>query len=114
MTLYDLTDLARLDVHAADAEAVTWGGRPTLRLVNGLVIFPDLDLTDATFEVRLTPDRLRRNQRDAAIRTAGPTGQVRILGWHGHPGCERPAPSDQKRPAPCARRHHLRNSRLSI
>jgi hypothetical protein len=56
MTAYDLTDPTRLDIHAAEAEAVTWGDRPALRLVNGLVMVPDLELADATFEVRIAAE----------------------------------------------------------
>jgi hypothetical protein len=56
MSTFDLTDLAHLHIHAAEAEAVTWGGRPALRLVNGLAIFPDLDRTGGTFEVSIAAE----------------------------------------------------------
>jgi hypothetical protein len=56
MSAYDLTDLTRLHIYAAEAEAVTRGDRPALRLVNGLVIFPDLDLIDSTFEVSIAAE----------------------------------------------------------
>lgn len=44
-------NLLDLDVHAAQAEAVTWQGREGLRLEDGLALVPDCRLADASIEV---------------------------------------------------------------
>jgi hypothetical protein len=48
---YKLDNLSDLRIHAARAEIVTWQDRPALRLENGLVLFPSLQVTDARIEV---------------------------------------------------------------
>ena len=49
-------NLLDLDVHAAQAEAVTWQGREGLRLENGLALVPDCRLADASIEVLIGTD----------------------------------------------------------
>lgn len=48
-----LTDLKELFVHAPRAEVVTWRGREAVRLIDGLAIMPDLEITDASVEVHI-------------------------------------------------------------
>ncbi len=38
-----LTDLLNLEIHAEQAEVVTWQGREALRLENGLALIPTPD-----------------------------------------------------------------------
>jgi hypothetical protein len=49
-------NLLDLDVHAAQAEAVTWQEREGLRLENGLALVPDCRLADASIEVLIGTD----------------------------------------------------------
>lgn len=51
-TLYEaeLTDIRQLCIRASEADVVEWQGQPALRL-NGLVLIPDLSLTEASIEV---------------------------------------------------------------
>jgi hypothetical protein len=49
----DLTDLARLSVHAADVEVVEWKGRQALKLVDGLALVPGLEVRDVSVEVSI-------------------------------------------------------------
>ena len=46
-----LTDLSDLEIHAEQAEVVTWQGRQALRLENGLALIPGLSMADASVEV---------------------------------------------------------------
>jgi hypothetical protein len=46
----DLTELRQLEVHASEAEVVTWHGLEALKL-NGLVLARDLNVADASIEV---------------------------------------------------------------
>jgi len=48
-----LTNLNELSVHASAAEVVTWKGRKALRLVDGLVVMPDVDTSDLSIEVEV-------------------------------------------------------------
>jgi hypothetical protein len=47
----DLTDLAKLSVHAAGAQVVEWKGRRALKLVDGLALVPGLEVRDVSVEV---------------------------------------------------------------
>ncbi len=49
----DLTHLDELDVHASAAEVVAWNGRRALRLTNGLVMMPGLEVADGSVEVQI-------------------------------------------------------------
>jgi len=51
-----LTSLYDLEVHAAQAELVTWGGREVLRLENGLALAPGDRVKDASIEVLIGTD----------------------------------------------------------
>ena len=51
-----LTNLLDLEIHAAQAEAVTWQGRQALRLEDGLALVPTHRLTDASIEVLIGAD----------------------------------------------------------
>jgi hypothetical protein len=51
-----LTNLLDLDIHAAQAEAVTWQGRQSLRLEDGLALVPPHRLTDASIQVLIGAD----------------------------------------------------------
>jgi len=51
-----LTDLSDLDIHAAQAQVVTWHGREALRLENGLALIPNHQTTDASIEVLIGAD----------------------------------------------------------
>lgn len=51
-----LTDLSDLDIHAAQAQVVTWHGREALRLENGLALIPNHPTTDASIEVLIGAD----------------------------------------------------------
>ena len=53
---YPLTDLSDLDIHAAQAEIVTWQGREALRLEDGLALVPGCQTTDASVEVLIGAD----------------------------------------------------------
>jgi hypothetical protein len=46
-----LTNLLDLEIHAAQAEVVTWQGRQALRLEDGLALVPTHRLADASIEV---------------------------------------------------------------
>lgn len=52
---YDLTVLDSLEIHAAGADAVTWQGRPALRLENGLVLLPQV-AADLCLEVEIAAE----------------------------------------------------------
>jgi hypothetical protein len=54
-TLYEdgLTDLETLSVHASEADVATWQGRRALKVVDGLVLVPGLELGDASIEVSI-------------------------------------------------------------
>ena len=47
----NLTSLSDLEIHAEQAEVVTWQGRQALRLENGLALIPGDSLEDASVEV---------------------------------------------------------------
>jgi hypothetical protein len=47
----DIADPQTLAVHASEAETLTWQGRRSLRLVDGLALVPDLEVPDASIEV---------------------------------------------------------------
>ncbi|MEW6230867.1 MAG: hypothetical protein AB1566_00970 [Chloroflexota bacterium] len=49
----DLTNLDELDAHASAAEVVTWNGRRALRLTNGLVVMPGLEVADGSVGVQI-------------------------------------------------------------
>ena len=51
-----LTNLLDLEIHAAQAEIVTWQGREALRLENGLALVPGHRMTDASIEVLIGAD----------------------------------------------------------
>ncbi len=51
-----LTDLGDLLVHASDAEVISWKGRKALRLVDGLAVIPDLEVSDVSVEVQIGAD----------------------------------------------------------
>ncbi len=51
-----LTNLLDLEIHAAQAEVVTWQGREALRLEDGLALIPDHRPTDASIEVLIGAD----------------------------------------------------------
>ncbi|UCC63363.1 MAG: hypothetical protein JSV36_21960 [Anaerolineae bacterium] len=51
-----LTCLSGLEVQAAKAEVVTWQGRQTLQLENGLALIPGCRTTDASIEVLVGTD----------------------------------------------------------
>ena len=53
---HTLANLAGLEIHAAQAEVVTWQGREALRLEDGLALFPGHRATDARIEVRIGVD----------------------------------------------------------
>jgi hypothetical protein len=57
-TLYEntLASPLDLDIHAAQAEAVTWQGREALRLENGLALVPGRWTTDGSVEVLVGAD----------------------------------------------------------
>ena len=51
-----LTRPADLDIHATQAEVVTWQGRQVLRLEDGLALVPDHRLMNASIEVLVGAD----------------------------------------------------------
>jgi len=51
-----LTHLPDLEIHAAQAEVVTWQGRQALRLENGLALIPGHRTPDASIEVLIGTD----------------------------------------------------------
>ena len=51
-----LTNPPDLEIHAAQAEVVTWQGREALRLENGLALVPGHRATDASIEVLIGAD----------------------------------------------------------
>jgi len=51
-----LTSLPGLDIHAAQADVVTWQGRKALRLENGLALIPGQRTTDGSIEVLIGAD----------------------------------------------------------
>jgi len=51
-----LTSLLDLEIHAAQAEVVTWQGREALRLENGLALIPGCQMMDASVEVLIGAD----------------------------------------------------------
>ena len=51
-----LTNLLDLEIHAAQAEVVTWQGHEALRLENGLALIPGYRTTDASIEVMIGAD----------------------------------------------------------
>jgi len=51
-----LTSLLDLEIHAAQAEVVTWQDREALRLENGLALVPGRRTTDASIEVLIGAD----------------------------------------------------------
>ena len=51
-----LTGLLNLEIHAEQAEVVTWQGREALRLENGLALIPNHRMTDASVEVLIGAD----------------------------------------------------------
>jgi hypothetical protein len=48
-----LADLSELLVQASEAEVITWRGRKALRLVDGLALVPDLEVSDVSIEVQI-------------------------------------------------------------
>jgi hypothetical protein len=52
----DLTDLEALSVHASQADVVTWQGRRALKVVDGLVLVPNLEVGDASIEVSIAAE----------------------------------------------------------
>lgn len=48
---HTLTNLSDLEIHAEQAEVVTWQGRQALRLENGLALIPGHAVADASVEV---------------------------------------------------------------
>ena len=53
---HTLTNLADLEIHAAQAEAITWQGREALRLENGLALVPGHQVADGSTEVLIGAD----------------------------------------------------------
>ena len=51
-----LTDLSDLEIHAEQAEVVTWQGRQALRLENGLALIPGYSVADASVKVLIGVD----------------------------------------------------------
>jgi hypothetical protein len=51
-----LVNLHELEIHAEQAEVVTWQGREALRLGNGLALVPENKLKNASIEVRIGTD----------------------------------------------------------
>jgi hypothetical protein len=51
-----LIDLRQLEIHAEQAEFVTWQGREALRLENGLALAPEKWLKNASVEVQIGAD----------------------------------------------------------
>jgi len=51
-----LTDPLDLEIHAAQAEVVTWQGREALRLENGLALVPGHRIADGSIEVLIGAD----------------------------------------------------------
>jgi hypothetical protein len=51
-----LTNLLDLEIHATQAEVITWQGRHALRLENGLALVPAHRLADASIEVLIGAD----------------------------------------------------------
>jgi hypothetical protein len=49
----DLTHPEALTVYASEAEVLTWQGRRALKLVDGLVLIPGLEVGDASIEVSI-------------------------------------------------------------
>ncbi|MCP4542151.1 MAG: hypothetical protein GY832_33935 [Chloroflexi bacterium] len=52
----NLSNLHDLEIHAAQAEIVTWQGREALRLENGLALISDHQMTDASIGVSIGTD----------------------------------------------------------
>jgi hypothetical protein len=52
----DLVDSQTLSAHASEVEVVTWQGRTALKLVDGLALVPDLQVSDACIEVSIGTD----------------------------------------------------------
>ena len=53
---HSLTNICDLEIHAAQAEVVTWQGREALRLEDGLALIPGRRMTDAGIEVLIGAD----------------------------------------------------------
>lgn len=54
--VFSFANLDELEVHAAAADVVSWGGRGALRLENGLAMIRDLVVQDGALEVDLGTD----------------------------------------------------------